>query len=78
MENIPTENLMIIAVVLGLTQAIKQAGVSKRYIPLIAIILGTGLGLLVGGLNVSAGFTGLISGLAAMGSWSGTKTVYKG
>lgn len=72
------ENLVIIGVVLGLTQAIKQAGVSKRYIPITAVFLGIGLGLAIGGLTIGGGLTGLISALSAMGLWSGTKTVYKG
>lgn len=66
------ELAITIAMVIGLTEAIKRMGLSKRYLPITAVILGVGLTLLMD-VSVNAIYTGITAGLSAMGLWSGTR-----
>ena len=62
-----------VPVTLGLAQIVKGLGVSKRFVPLIAIVIGIGLSALAGATwQVSVG-QGIIIGLSSMGLWSGSK-----
>lgn len=69
------ESATIIAVVIGLTQVIKLAGLPIRFIPSVALVIGIVLSFIVGGQEVGALiFSGLIYGLSAAGFYSGAKT----
>ena len=74
------ENLIYVApLVLGLSQVLKKAGVSTRFIPLIGVLIGVGLSfLLTGGMSQEALLTGLIGSLTAMGFYSGVKKTING
>lgn len=72
------ETGFLIALVIGFTEALKQIGLPKRFIPLIAIVLGVGFNLmssLMGYQLSEVLFYGAMAGLMAMGLWSGTSTV---
>lgn len=67
----------IVVLVLGVTYAIKKAGINSRYLPLIALLLGVGTTYLFSG-NVSflATVSGVILGLSSSGLYDfGKKTV---
>jgi hypothetical protein len=72
------EITIIVAVIIGLTEVIKRAlGINKRYIPLVAILLGLGLAFLNRqgmALDITI-MTGIVAGLTSMGLYSGTKSV---
>jgi hypothetical protein len=67
----------ILVLVLALTQAVKKAGVSSRYLPLIALVLGVvGSYFFSGEATVLATAAGVITGLASAGLYDlGKKTV---
>jgi hypothetical protein len=68
------ENLAIaVAIITGLTQVVKKAGVSTRYIPLVAVLFGIIYGLAVMGLEKIDFFWYLkkISLLALLGYFGG-------
>jgi hypothetical protein len=73
-------NLVYIApLVLGLSQILKGAGISTRYIPLIGVLIGVGLAfLLSGGYSTEALIQGLVGSLTAMGFYSGVKKTING
>lgn len=58
--------------IMGLTQATKGI-IPKRYIPVMALVVGGVLGSLALGFNANGIITGIISALVAMGMWSGAK-----
>jgi hypothetical protein len=64
---------VIVLLVVAISEAVKRAGVSTRYIPLIALVLGIGGAFYFGGvdwLNVAGG---IVLGLTAQGLYSGVK-----
>ena len=64
-----------VAVVIGLTQAIKNLGLPIKYVPTVAVFLGIVCSLVVGGEHwPMLVFNGIIFGLTACGLYSGTKT----
>lgn len=68
--------LVLIPILVGLVEVIKQAGINERYIPIISIALGLIIGIIFTGLDIKEGIiTGLQLGLAAIGLYSGTKNV---
>lgn len=70
-----TDEAGVIAIVIALTQLIKQY-VDSRYIPLVSVVLGLVGGLVTGGLTVEAGIKGLVLGLSASGLYD-QKSVLK-
>ena len=82
MEQIIAFATVISAITIALTQLVKQAGVSKNIVPLIAIGIGIVLGgitafipELVTGLSIGGRLlAGLISGLMATGVWETVRT----
>jgi hypothetical protein len=62
------ENLAIaVAVITGLTQVVKKAGVRTKYIPLVAVLFGIIYGLAIIGLETEAVVNGIIAGLTSVG-----------
>lgn len=55
-----------IAVIIGLTQVAKKAGVPTKYIPLLAVVLGMGYGLAIE-VSLQGLMGGFIAGLSAVG-----------
>ena len=68
------EIAVAVAVITGLTQAIKIAGINSRYIPIVAIIIGVGYGLTLFSYDVQGAVDGIIAGLTAVGLY---RTVQK-
>lgn len=69
---------IIIAIIIGVAEAIKKMGCPKRFIPLIDIALGVVGGVFVFGIYLGHGITegvviGLVMGLSACGLFSGVK-----
>jgi hypothetical protein len=70
------EITLAIAMVIGLTEAIKRTRlINNRYTPIISLALGLAIALLMNGLSADAIFSGIIVGLSASGLFSGTKKV---
>jgi hypothetical protein len=67
MENLP----LVATMVLGLTQAVKIAGLNSRFIPLSAVLLGVILSYMVADTSVIGG---IVAGLTACGLYSGVKS----
>lgn len=63
----------LVVVIIGLTEAIKKVGVSSRYIPLVAVVLGIGGALYFGGVNWLSVAAGVFTALASSGLFSGFK-----
>ena len=73
------ETGIVIAIITGLTQVIKLAvNLKKRYIPIIAVLLGVALAFIYS--QSDAGETiinGIILGLSSVGLYSGSKAIIK-
>lgn len=67
-----------VPVIIAMVSALKAAGLSSRFAPIIAIILGV-VGFYFGGDAdvVTNVFNGIIAGLSAAGLYSGTKATLK-
>lgn len=75
MENIDFVNLGLIPAVSAVVSAIKVTGMHKKWTPIVSMIVGI-LGVMAfdgfSGVNV---VIGVVTGLAASGLYSGTKTM---
>ena len=73
---IPTDFVAAVIIVNGLMQLVKKADISgklNRFYPIVAEVLGLGIGLLIG----LEWFESLFIGLSAMGIYRGVKVVAK-
>ena len=78
MDNIFTLSALALAAIpldMGLTAAIRQMGVPRKFLPVLSVILGMGLIALTGVLWQAVVTQGIIVGLAASGLWSGGRTI---
>lgn len=64
--------LLSVPVIIGLVEALKQSGMDSRFAPIVAIVIGLGVGLVAGDI-----ITGLLLGLSASGVYSGAKAILK-
>lgn len=74
-----TENLIIVPVIIGLVEVAKRVGLNGKYCPVLAV--GLGLGFSWMGTSVGLGglvLAGIISGLSAVGLYSGVKNTFEG
>lgn len=74
------EQAILVAIVIGLTEVIKRAtGLEKRYIPLLAVILGVILSFIGAYLGVISAtlISGITAGLVSVGLFSGIKNTFK-
>jgi mannose/fructose/N-acetylgalactosamine-specific phosphotransferase system component IIC len=63
--------LLSIPAIIALVEAIKRTEyINDRYVPLVSILAGLGIGFLMGDY-----VSGLVMGLAASGTWSSVKHV---
>jgi len=76
-SNVEVTATIISGYVIGLTALVKNAGVSSRWLPVIAILTAMGLSVLIVGLFPTAVFVGLQSAFMAMGIHSGVSAVTK-
>ena len=63
----------ITALVLGLTEVAKTAGLPSKYAPLLAVVLGVICSGIFSSFSKEGIFTGIIAALSAMGLYAGTK-----
>jgi hypothetical protein len=69
---------IVSAIVVGLTQVFKMFEFNERLTPVFAILSGVVINLVAGAGGVAEqALWGIVAGLAAMGVYSGTKTVLK-
>jgi len=67
---------ILIPLVIGLVEVCKRIGITSRYLPIIAIILGIGLSWIIGGGNII--ISGIIVGLSSVGLFEVAKTSFLG
>ena len=65
------ENFILVGLVIGLTQLVKDTGLSSRFSPLVALALAMGLGYALG----LPWLESLVAGLSSMGLYSSKKVV---
>lgn len=61
---------VIVAIIIAVCEAVKYAGLKTRYIPLIAIALGIGGAVYVGGINWMQVLYGILTAFIASGMFS--------
>ncbi len=72
-------DLVLIPILIGILEAIKRAGFNSKFIPLLSIALGIPIGIIYSGFELREGvLAGIYIGLAAVGLYSGTKSVMTG
>jgi hypothetical protein len=64
---------IILALIIGLTQALKKAGLPTRFAPLVAVALGLCAVFLTEGVSGNSVILGLVVGLTSVGLFSGTR-----
>lgn len=74
MQEISTQFLVLIPVVLGVVQVFRLTGLPTRLVPLTALLLGVAGAFIIGGVHLLNIIPGIIAGLSSMGLYSGTKT----
>lgn len=75
---ITTEFAVLIPIVTGVVQAIKMAGISSRFAPVLSLIIGIAGAFLIGGMDTVSALAGVVAGLSASGLFSGVKATFKG
>lgn len=63
----------LVLVIIAVCQAIKYAGLSTRFIPVLAILLGVAGSFYFSGADWFEAASGVIAGLTASGLWSGVR-----
>ena len=64
----------VVALVMGLSEVLKIAGVYTKYIPLIGVLIGIGSSFIIPGISL---FLGIMGALSANGFYSGSKATLK-
>lgn len=79
LEN-PYIALLLIPILVGILEAIKKADfINTKYMPLISIVLGIGIGIVFTEFAIKDGIiAGLFIGLSAVGLFSGQKNIREG
>lgn len=70
------ETAVLIAAIVGVTQAIKGVGLPSNFAPFVAIALGVVTMIAFSGLEPQPIFDGVIAGLTAAGLYSGVKAQF--
>lgn len=70
-------DIMLVPIVLGVVEVLKNVGLPKRFCPLVALILGVLIGVFyLGEIDIKQGILkGVYLGLSAVGMYSGTKNL---
>lgn len=71
------ETATFVAILVGVVQAAKMAGMDSRYAPILAIVLGILTFGIATGVTPESLFNGVIAGLTAAGLYSGVKAQVK-
>lgn len=70
--------LVLVAVITGLTEGVKRAGLSSRYAPLVSIAIGMVCTYFFVGKGADILLQGVVASLTASGLYSGVKTTVAG
>lgn len=72
--------IAIIPLLIGILEVVKKLGINKKYVPVISLILGIGIGiaLFAAGDMKTGIIQGVYIGLSAVGLYSGTKNTVEG
>lgn len=72
--------IAIIPLLMGILEVFKKLGVSEKYVPVMSLILGIGIGiaLFAAGDMKTGVVQGIYIGLSAVGLYSGTKNTIEG
>jgi len=67
----------MVALTIGITEAIKRLGIPSKWSPIVAIVIGIIMALISSEFRVSSEVIlgGMVMGLSSSGLWSGTKSV---
>lgn len=65
--------VLMVAVTTGITEVIKRLGISKRFVPLVSLVIGVGACAVFVGMTPDVLLQGVIVGLTASGLYSSTK-----
>lgn len=68
----------LVVIIVAVCEAVKRAGLNKRYTPLLAIILGVVGSLYFGGASWLVALSGVITGLTTSGLYDFTKKTVLG
>jgi len=69
---------IVVAIIIGLTEVIKRAvGLRKKYLPLVAVVLGLIYALTSNGLDITSVWQGIMFGLISVGLFSSAKNTIK-
>lgn len=70
------ESATVVAIVIGVTEAVKRGlKFDKRIVPIVSLVLGVAIAVALGGFEVDVVVNGLVYGLIASGLYSGGKAV---
>lgn len=72
MENIEFGSIVVIIV--AVCEALKQAGLQSRYVPILSVVLGIGGAFAFDGVNFLSTASGILLGLATTGGYRLVKT----
>lgn len=79
MDNLKIGEVMIIPLIIAILAVLKEVGVNKKLLPIVAIVLGVASGFAVNGFDkskiVESIYTGLALGLSAVGAYSSQKNI---
>ena len=66
--------------VIGLVEVFKKTGLSSKFSPIVSLVVGVGMVILFSGgiINIPVILTGILTGLAASGTYAGTAAVKEG
>lgn len=68
--------LGFVSIIIGLVEVAKRAGLSSRYAPVLAIVLGVLGGFAIKSDPVEAVFFGVAAGLSSCGLYSGARATF--
>lgn len=66
-------SIIIISIITGINEIIKQFNVNKKYIPITSLFIGIILTLISFGVSTNNVIIGIINGLSSCGLYSGVK-----
>lgn len=69
-------NIVLVGIIIGLVEVIKQVGLPTKFLPLLAVALGVGASFIpsfsiYGGVDI---VQGIVAGLSAVGLYAGTRS----
>lgn len=73
------DEAVMVAVLVGVLEVVKKTGFNPKFIPVLSLFLGAGIGIIYSGFELKEGIlSGIVIGLSAVGLYSGGTNVYEG